>query len=94
MMTTCRILLPRSNSNNAIIGNPMKSVGLTSAAIPQSIPHSAHLLDFPECNLRVSNKAALSNSADNEVSQGMNGRIATYGHNAHIHAANTPALSL
>src|SRR5579864_1132148 len=94
MMRTDRHLLPRSNSNIVRIGNGTSSAGLTRAVTPQVAPHATQPLDLSDCNLSVSKSAALKTSADNEVSQGINGNIVIGGENTHNHPANNPAFSL
>src|SRR6266849_8348365 len=92
---TCLHLLPRSDSHNARIGNGVTNAGLTRAATPQVAPHtlqSATLVE--EVNLMVSKRASPPTRADKAVSHRMYGKIATYGDNAHIQPANTPACSL
>src|SRR4030081_1190268 len=89
----CLHLLPRSDNHKARTGNGVSKAGFTRAATPQVAPHtiqSASLLG--EANLIVSKSVPPASSADKAVSQRMYGKIATYGDNAHIHPANTPAF--
>src|ERR1700730_2631755 len=91
----CLHLLPRADNHNARTGSGVSNAGFTRAATPQVAPHtiqSASLLD--EANVIVSNRVTPASSADKAVSQRMYGKIATYGDNAHIQPANTPAFSL